>query len=227
MVAQVEKTIKQNPGVSGTTIVTKKQAFEKAKEMLGANKKLLQGLDENFLSVSFIVKLSDPKKGSTVVSDLEAINGVDKVTFPEKTVAFISNISGWIQFISILLILILLIISTFIIANTIKLTVFARRKEINIMKYNGGTDWFIRWPFIVEGVIIGLLGAIVAFIIVSFGYGAIQDGFDKNITNLSFNLVKLQSVWSLAPLMLAGYIFLGIFVGAAGSALSIRKHLKV
>ncbi len=227
MVTQVETTIKSNEGVKSTEIVTKKQAFEKVKEMLGANKELLEGLDESFLSVSFIVKLDDPKKGSNVVKELGAINGVDKVTFPEETVNTISQVSGWIQFVSILLILILLIISVFIISNTIKLTVFARRKEINIMKFIGGTDWFIRWPFIVEGVIIGVIGAIIAFVVISYGYGALQGKFDKDLTNITFSFIKLLPLDKVVFKMLAGYIVLGMFVGAAGSAMSIRKHLRV
>jgi cell division transport system permease protein len=227
MVAQIEQTIKNNQGVKSTETVTKKQAFEKLKDMLGENKSLLEGLDESFLSVSFIVKLSDPKAGSNVVKELEAINGVEKVTFPEETVQGISKLNGLIQFISILLIIVLLIVSTFIISNTIKLTVFARRKEINIMKFIGGTDWFIRWPFIVEGVIIGVVGALIAFLIIGFGYDTIQNKVDKDFANISFNMIKLLSVWSVAAQMLIGYIVVGAFVGVAGSALSIRKHLRV
>lgn len=227
MVEQVQLTVERNTGVKNTEIVTKKQAYDKVAKMLGENKGLLEGLDESFLSVSFIVKLVNPEEGSSVVEELSQINGVEKVTFPEETILFVSKINSWIQIVSIILIFVLLIISMFIISNTIKLTVFARRKEINIMKYIGGTDWFIRFPFIVEGVIIGFAGALVAFIVVSIGYNTIQGKFNEDLVNISISFITLLSLKEMALQMFFGYLLMGTLVGGLGSALSIRKHLKV
>ncbi len=84
-----------------------------------------------------------------------------------------------------------------------------------------------RDPFIVEGVIIGVIGAIIAFVVISYGYGALQGKFDKDLTNITFSFIKLLPLDKVVFKMLAGYIVLGMFVGAAGSAMSIRKHLRV
>lgn len=125
------------------------------------------------------------------------------------------------------MIIIFLVVAVFIIANTIKLTVFARRREINIMKYIGATDWFIRWPFVVEGVIISITGAILAFIVSAYGYKAIvdkfaQDAFFENSKLLS--LLSIESVWTRIAI---SYAVIAVVVGMLGSFLSIRRHLKV
>jgi cell division transport system permease protein len=115
----------------------------------------------------------------------------------------------------------------FIIANTIKLTVYARRKEINIMKYIGATDWFIRWPFVVEGVIIGIVGAVIAFVLSAYGYNAVEGKFTNDLLSMNtqlLKLIKLKDVWFQ---IFASYACIGVVVGAAGSFMSIRRHLKV
>ena len=125
------------------------------------------------------------------------------------------------------MIIIFLVVAVFIIANTIKLTVFARRREINIMKYIGATDWFIRWPFVVEGVIISITGALLAFIVSAYGYNTIvdkfaQDAFFENSKLLS--LLSIESVWSRIAV---SYTVIAIVVGTLGSFLSMRRYLKV
>ena len=125
------------------------------------------------------------------------------------------------------MIIILVIISVFIISNTIKLTVFARRKEINIMKFIGATDWFIRWPFVVEGVIIGIAGAVIAFVVSAYGYNALEGKFNKDILSIGtefLKLIKIGEVWSQ---VIVSYAAIGIIVGALGSFLSIRRYLRV
>jgi cell division transport system permease protein len=226
-VANVENALKNNDKIEEYTKVTKEEAFQKVKEMLGNDVNVLEGIDNSFLPVSFIIKLKDPEKGEQAISEIRGITGVRKVSYPQKTIDIISRTSGWIQLVSSLVIFVLLAVSVFIIANTIKLTVFARRREINIMKYIGATDWFIRWPFVVEGVIIGIVGAIVAFIITGYGYNVIVGKFNNELLNTAESFISLVSLKSIGARVILYYCLIGVFVGSAGSIVSLRKHLRV
>jgi cell division transport system permease protein len=126
-----------------------------------------------------------------------------------------------------MMIVIFLVVSVFIIANTIKLTVFARRREINIMKYIGATDWFIRWPFVVEGVIISITGAILAFVISAYGYKAVVDKFSQDMFFLQTNLLSLLGIEDVWARLAVSYAIIAVVVGIMGSFLSMRRHLKV
>jgi cell division transport system permease protein len=169
-VKQVELEIQKIEGIKEYSIVTKSQAFEKFKEKLGDDSDILEGYDENLLPVSFIIKLDNygSTTSSNIIESLKRISGVRKVSYFKELSDFLFKFTKWINLISGVLVAILLIFSVSVIANTIKLTVFARRKEISIMKYIGATDWFIRWPFIVEGVLIGLGGAVIAYLLTRF-----------------------------------------------------------
>lgn len=226
-VLQVEEAIKANDKIAGYQVVTKLQAFEKVKEFLGNDSGVLEGLDETFLPASFIIQLKNTEESTQVISALKEISGVETIKYSQDTIDTISKVSYWIKFISIIMIAILAVVSVFIISNTIKLTVFARRKEINIMKFIGATDWFIRWPFVVEGVIIGIIGAILAFIISAYGYNAIEGKFNSDLVLISrdfFKLLKIGDIWKQVAAL---YAIIGIVVGSTGSFISIRRYLRV
>ena len=125
------------------------------------------------------------------------------------------------------MITIFLVVSVFIISNTIKLTVFARRREINIMKYIGATDWFIRWPFVVEGVIISAVGAIIAFVISAYAYTALEDKFAQDLFLADSQLLRMVDISQVWVELILSYLAIGVVVGVIGSVLSIRKHLRV
>ena len=137
------------------------------------------------------------------------------------------NIANGIQIVSIVILALLIIISIFIIANTIKLTVHARRKEISIMKYVGATNGFIRWPFIVEGIIIGIISVMISILIVGVSYTYITNNV------LATSLSELQVSYTLLtfsdmfPLVLTVYLGIGIGIGVLGSVISMRKYLEV
>jgi cell division transport system permease protein len=231
-VAAVETEISANKYIESFTVVTKKEAFEQLKKYLDNDKEaegganILQGYDESFMNVSFIIKVKNPEDSGVVANEFRALAGVDSVRYSQQTIDMITKISNWVRIISMVLIGVLLIISLFIIANTIKLTVFARRKEINIMKYIGATDWFIRWPFIYEGILIGVIGAIIAFLLVAYIYSLIEPTISSDLLEFGsgFAFVKFQSVWGNLALF---YIGVSTAIGAAGSVMSIRKHLRV
>lgn len=223
----VEDRIKNNDKIAEYEKISRQQALYKFKEILGKDASILEGYDESIFPVSFIIKLKDNADSDEVVKTLEKTSGIEKVSYSQYMIDIVTKVSYWARLGCSILTVILLVIAVFIIANTIKLTVFARRKEINIMKYIGATDWFIRWPFVVEGVIIGTVGAILAFILTSYGYNAIEGKLSQDLLSLDTDLlkmVKLDDVWLQ---LTALYMMIGLVVGSAGSFISIRKHLRV
>ena len=127
---------------------------------------------------------------------------------------------------SYVIIIALIAVSIFIISNTIKLTVYARRKEISIMKYVGATNSFIRWPFIVEGIIIGLLSGIISLVIISGLYMVVSRNvtFVNFLANLGLKLLEFNEMFNF---ILIVYLILGMGIGILGSSLSMRKYLRV
>ena len=168
--------------------------------------------------------LTDLNRMGQVVQDLESVEGIAKVRADQDiSNGFITvrNIAGVI---SIALIAILLIISVFIISNTIKLTTFDRRDEIAIMKMVGATDGFIRWPFVYEGLLLGLIGAAVAFGLQWLLYAAVSQGIANSDTMQLLRVVDFRQIWAAVAAVFAG---VGILVGVGGSLTAIRKFLRV
>lgn len=226
-VAAVEEAIRQNGEIVNFRKIDREEAFESFKSMLDDNAVMLDGYDESIMPVSFSIELKDPKNSTDAIDQLKAVAGVESVRYSKTTIDFIDRMTNWVRLVSITLTVVLLAISMFIISNTIKLTVFARRKEINIMKYIGATDWFIRWPFFVEGVIIGFAGSLVAFIATSYGYNMLENKFNQDLVNVSIDFIKLIKLNTIGLKILLYYSVIGIVVGALGSFLSIRKYLHV
>lgn len=226
-VEQIEQTIKENKKIEEYKIITQEEAFEKFKEDLGDGASVLEGFDENLLSVSFIIKVKAAENSEDVVSEIKEINGIRKVAYSKDVINFISKLTYWINAISIFLITILLVVSVFIIANTIKLTVFARRKEIGIMKFIGAADWFIRWPFVLEGIIIGVIAAGIALALTLYGYNIIENRFNSDMSVIGGDLIQLVTMGDVRFKIALFYCLLGSIVGAAGSLISIRKYLRV
>lgn len=218
----IEKNIKSDSRVKEYTYVSKQEALNKAKEMLGNDQDVVEGLGDDFMPVSFIIELKNLKEAQEVVSAFKSIQGVGNVRYSQERVDIILKIATWVQIGNMVLIIILLAVAMFIISNTIKLTVFARRKEINIMKYIGATDWFIRWPFVVEGVIIGLAGAAVGFIAISFFYGVVSSKVTQEV-----KIFSLVSLGELQFNVIYTFALVGIVIGTLGSTISIRKYLHV
>ncbi len=164
------------------------------------------------------------------LSEIDTVNyeniGIEKITHAQKESEVLVTINTVLRVMSIILIIIMGMISVSIIMNTIKLTVFIRKNEINIMKYIGATDWFIRWPFIVEGIMIGLLGSLIPCLLCWVGYdNTINIAYEKII--VLQDLVKFKTGSEIFMFIMPVTLFLGTFLGAAGSISSIRKHLNV
>lgn len=226
-IRRVEEIIKADDRILSYEKVTKEQAMERMREKLGQEAAILDGYGAEIFPVSFIIRLKDVSYSDEVVKDLEKVTGIEKVSYSHDTVEMITRVSHWFSLGCSLMIIIFLVASVFIISNTIKLTVFARRKEISIMKYIGATDWFIRWPFVVEGVIISITGAILAFIISAYGYKAVVDKFSQDAFFAQTSLLSMLSIESIWSKLAVYYAAIAVVVGAAGSFVSMRRYLKV
>jgi cell division transport system permease protein len=147
--------------------------------------------------------------------------------FPRELLEKLGVFFRWMNVGSMFVLTLLLIISVSIISNTIKLTVYARRREIGIMKYIGANDWFIRWPFIIEGMVIGLVGAVISFILTSYGYNAIESYVNRELISGSLEVLRVKSLDNISARLLLLYVIIGTVMGAIGSIISVRKHLNV
>lgn len=223
----IEMRIKNDERVLTYTRLSKEQAFAEMAQML-EDSSLLRDLTPDFLNEYFRVYLKDPENSSVFSSELALMEGIEEIVFPQELLEKLSVILRWINVGSMVILALLLVISVSIIANTIKLTVYARRKEIGIMKYVGANDWFIRWPFIVEGMIIGMVGAITSFVITSYLYNAVESYVNTESVNYGLNnIFRMVSLGEIGGQILLVYIIIGMVMGSAGSVISIRKHLNV
>jgi len=222
---RIEDTIKESQEVSSIVYQTKDQALEIMKEEWKEDAYLLEGLEENPLPNSFIVRVEDIEYSDLVVERVEGLEGVEDIVYYKDIIDRLVLFAKYIRFGGMVVIAILMIISIFIISNTIKITVFARRDEISIMKYVGATNGYIRGPFIIEGVLFGLVGALLSILIVNFGYQYLFEAVNDK-------LYVLFTVYLVPPTSLVkdiSIIFsaMGMGIGALGSLLSLKRFLNV
>ena len=216
-------------GVSTVEFVSKDEALEQMKERFGERQDLLEGYEgeNNIFTASYVVTLTDLTKSSDVQAQIETYSDVvKKINSKDEVVTTLINLANGIKIVTGVILVLLIVISIFIIANTIKLTVHARRKEISIMKYVGATNGFIRWPFIVEGMIIGILASIISIIIVGGAYTFIADKLVSSefMQLINMSLISFSDMFNSIILV---YMLLGIGIGVLGSMISMRKYLKV
>lgn len=209
--------------VSDAKLETKYQAFASFEEMLGERSDLLDGLSpDDFLRSSIKVTLKDIRQSEQTVKAIREISGIEDVKDRQDIVAKVVRFTDVVKRGSAIAMLILMAVAVFIIQNTIKISVFARAREINIMKFVGASDRFIRMPFVFEGIMTGILGFIVSYAVIVFGYNAAITAV-KDIINL-FDYLPIERC--VAPLGAAMALF-GTMMGAIGSTISIKRHLKV
>ena len=222
----LESQILQIPNVASATFVNGQQALDDYRERYvdSENAVLFEDLPEDLLQHRFRIRVVDIEQLAQTVEAVEAVDGIsDTQAALDVARGFVTvrNVAGAVAWI---LILLLLIISLFIIANTIKLATFHRREEIAIMKMCGATNWFVRWPFIFEGMILGFLGAVVAF----FLQWGIYSLMVTAITEYGgLQLIAIVPFQTLAPQVAVIFVAAGLLIGAGGSLLAIRKFLQV
>lgn len=221
---KIETALKGVEDISGITFIDKDEALQRFKKQLGEeNQELGEGLENNnVLPESYIVKVERADAVNAVVDSTEGLNGIEKIVANEDLVGQISKLVSGGKWVGFAALLIMIPISLLLIGNTIKLAVYARKREINIMKFVGATDWFIRWPFIIEGIIIGLIGSLISSTILQYIYKIVYEKLSSLIVML--NLITPE--YFLTNILWI-FILSGILIGGLGSILSIRKFLKV
>ncbi len=213
-------------GVNRVTFVSKEDALNSMKTTLG-DESLFEGWDEeNPFPASYFVTLTDLSLNDEVQSQINKLDNVDQIESENTTINRLQSLANGIQITTVIILVLLIIISIFIISYTIKLTVHARRREISIMKYVGATNSFIRGPFIVEGIIIGVISAIITLVILGLAYNAVMGKIGDSILiqEMGFGLLSFSEMFYL---VLTVYLVLGVGIGVLGSAISMRKYLKV
>ena len=221
---EVEIKLSEQDGVKAVTYESKDEAFTKLKKDLEGNSGMLEGysLENNPLASSYIVTLEDASYASNVTKAVEDMTGVESVTNQQELIEKISRVVDFVQILGVILFFVFIGVSIFLIMNTIKLAVYSRRREVGIMKFVGATDWFIRWPFVIEGIIIGAIGSLLATAVIYFIYRGVFGFIASNL--LIANLVPVSFVLTT---LLGGFLLGGIVVGAIGSIAALRKFLVV
>ena len=210
-------------GVDHITYVTKDEALGTLKARWGDNGYLLENLPENPLPDSYSVYVTDKDAANSVAAAAAKVDGVDDVVYYQDTIEKLAQVSRFVELGSVITMGFLIIVSIIIVANTIKLTVFNREKEISIMKYLGATDWFVRAPFIWGGIFVGLFSAVIATGLTHVIYQKVVNMVGTDVTRiLSVNLVPTEY---LTTNLLIIFLCLGVSIGTCGSIISIRRFL--
>ena len=226
-ISELGDKIKALSGVNQVEFVSKEDALKQMKEKVGDKQFLLSGYDENNpFPASYVVTLTDLKESDNVQKEIETFDNIKSIQKRGDTVNALLRAANFVRILSGAILILLVVISIFIIANTIKLTVHARRREISIIKYVGATNNFIRWPFIVEGIIIGVVAALISIMLLGVLYNVVSNKIlsiaGSNIINIS-----LLTFSDMFTLIIVVYLALGIGIGTLGSMISMRKYLKV
>jgi len=216
----VGERIKTLENVRSVEFVSKEQALEEWRANVPDSEKIIEGITVNPLRNSFRIFLVDLGEMEQTTKVLESFSEIVNIRGRLDVSQNLIRLKNVVTFVMICMFIVLAVISVFIIANTIRVAMFARRKEINIMKHVGATDWFIRWPFVFEGIFIGLFSGVIAFMLQVFLYTYIVDSVLSGI-----ELVALLPLAYFLPWLALGFVLIGIIIGATSSVLSVRKYL--
>ena len=220
---EIQVKIKEQAGVEKVTYESAEDAYNK---VLESNPNFLSGytLEKNPFPASYIVKISDADKIDDIIKAIKDLPGVESIENQQDIVGTIQSIVKGTRIVGIVLFIVLIAVSVFLIMNTTKLTVYSRRKEVGIMKFVGATDWFIRWPFIIEGMVIGLTGALLSSFVL---FGLYKVALNKLLSALVVTSITVIAPSAVLTVMLFEFALGGIIIGGIASFLALRKFLKV
>ncbi len=225
-VSAIGNEINAIANVKSAELYTKEQMLEEVKvTMFEGREDLIESFndEDNPFADSYKIVLHDIALASQTATSLEEIENVENVTNKQDIVNVVITISNNLRWVTIVIMLLLLLVAIVIISNTVRLTVFNRRKEIGIMKYIGATDRFIRVPFVFEGVIVGFSGAVISFIVMCSSYWLILNYLETS----RFELFELIGLTPVAIWLGVIFVLVGSFIGMLGSLVSMKKYLKV
>ena len=221
----IMSTLKSVEGVESVSYRSKDDAMNIMRQRWGESAYLLDSLGDNPLPASILVSVDSPESAKVVSEYVAGAEGVEDVQYFRETVEKLTKVTNFLQIGALVVMIFLIVVSVVVVSNTIKLTVFARAKEIKIMKYVGATNWFIRGPFMAEGIIIGILASLISTVLVSLLYARIVSGIGTQV--IAITSCPLISVSFMAVNMLIVFLALGVSIGAWGSIISMRKFLDV
>lgn len=224
-VQKLGEEIRALKNVSGCEFVDKETAFKNEIDELGTNATYFEGV-ENPLPDLYKVSVDDMVNFDSTAQALQKLDNVESIRDDKDVATVLINIRSSVTFISFGIIILLMLVSLFIISNTIRITMFSRRLEISIMKSVGATNGFIRWPFVIEGMLLGIISAAVSLGAVWGVYEIIKSSIASmlgNVMDIGDNLVEFKEY---ALLILAAFLVIGILSGVVGSMVSIQRYLK-
>ena len=223
---ELGEKISKLDGINTMEFVTKDQALERVEEWYGEKANLIQDINTDIFPASYIITLTDLNLSEQVQNTIREMDNVKDITSSDVVMEKLVKLADGIKTGSYIIVAALIIINIFIISNTIKLTVYARRKEISIMKYVGATNSFIRWPFVIEGIVIGLISGAISLALIAGLYLIMEQNvtFITFLANIGLNLLDFSSMFNMILII---YLALGVGIGVIGSTLSMRKYLKV
>lgn len=224
----IEGVLNSNSNLTDIQYVSKEDAEEKFKENMAQYAELMEYLPDNPMPETFLVRVKDLAEIKQTVEEIKNIKGVEKVNAPYDFAGALINIRQTFSVIVVGMLLILILVSVVIVSNTIRTSVFARRNEISIMKYVGATNGFIKLPFFVEGVFIGLLAGLASWGLTWFIYDSIFNLFNDNLALWEmFGFFDLIPFSNVSWIVLAASCTVGGVLGAAGTIISMGRYLKV
>ncbi len=223
----IERILKENENLTDVQFISKEQGLENFKDNMGEYAELLDYID-NPVPETFLVRVKDLSKIQLSVNAVSSIDGVDQVKAPYEFAGALINIRNTFTIIIVAILVALIIVSVVVVSNTIRTSVFSRRNEITIMKYVGATDSFIKLPFFVEGMFIGILAGAAAWGLTWFIYDSVFSLFEDNLTLWEmFGFVDLIPFNGISPFVLLINCIVGALLGAVGTVISMGRYLKV
>ena len=221
--AALEDQIKNMPNVKDCTFVSRDESYATILYNMGESAATLKGIDSSFLPNAYKVTINNMEQFDKTVLEINALDNILSIRENGELAAKLASIQNAVGLISMAIVVILLLVSLFIIANTVRITMFSRSLEISIMKAVGATNWFIRWPFLVEGIIIGIISAALSYGIIFGLYSGAEKIFYELFAILGNTMVPFKDgMW----ILLITFLATGIITGAIGSFISLGRYLK-
>ena len=220
---QIGTSLKGISNVESCEFVPKEVAFQEQIQSMGGDAALFEGFDEIPLPDAYKVTVKDLSQFENTVSQIKRINKVDSVRENSDLASKLLSLRHAVSIVSVGLVVMLFLVALFIISNTIRITMFSRKLEISIMKAVGATNWFIRWPFMIEGMILGTISGIVSLGVLWGLYAVAEKVFAQTLSLIGFSLVPFSGYWWQILLV---FVAIGLFTGGFGSLVSMAKYLK-
>ena len=221
-IEQVQSTVEGYPEVKEVTYISKDDALERYKEIFAESPDLYEGLSADALPASLEVQLNDSGDSDAVAGKLEAEGTFEDLRYPQQTIERVNEFVGYITWAMRGATALFLVASVLLIFNTIRLSIFARRKEIEVMKLVGASDSFVRTPFVLEGLVQGLIGAAIAALVVLWANSAFVSWAQEQVPYFAVSNGAVN-----LPFVLLVLLAVGISVGVIGSYLSVRRFMKI